>query len=117
MRILVCGDRRWTAASVMTRAMLEHVKPGDVIIEGDANGADKMAGKLASGMDGVCVEVYPAQWSKYGRAAGPKRNQQMLNTGIDKVLAFHNNILASRGTADMIRRARKAGIPTFIFTE
>jgi hypothetical protein len=54
---------------------------------------------------------YPAQWHKYGRAAGPIRNQQMLAEGKpDLVLAFHDDIDGSRGTKDMVNRARRAGV-------
>jgi hypothetical protein len=36
----------------------------------------------------------------------------MLDEGRpDEIVAFHDNIAASKGTADMIRRAQKAGIP------
>lgn len=115
-RILACGDRRWTRASVITRALLEHVHAGDVVVHGAARGADTIAGELAAGMDGVTVEAYPADWKRYHRAAGPIRNQQMLDTGIDLVLAFHDDIASSRGTADMVRRAQRKGIPVKIFT-
>jgi hypothetical protein len=117
MRILVCGDRHWTRASVISRVLLEKVRPGDVIIHGAARGADSLAGQLAAGIDGVTVEAYPAEWLRYGRGAGPIRNQQMLNSGIDLVLAFHASIETSRGTADMVRRAQKAGVPVEIFRE
>jgi hypothetical protein len=51
--------------------------------------------------------VYKAEWDKHGRAAGPIRNQQMLDDGKpDLVLAF----AGGRGTDDMCRRAREAGI-------
>lgn len=49
------------------------------------------------------------------RQAGPIRNEQMLQEGQpDKVLAFHENLAQSRGTADMVRRAAKAGVPVEI---
>jgi hypothetical protein len=52
---------------------------------------------------------FPAQWHKYGRAAGPKRNQQMLDEGKpDLVIAFGG--LNGRGTNDMVRRSKNAGI-------
>lgn len=42
------------------------------------------------------------------RAAGPIRDQEMLDKGKpDLVVAF----LGNRGTADMVRRAREAGVP------
>jgi hypothetical protein len=40
----------------------------------------------------------------------------MLDEGRpDRVLAFHVDISRSRGTADMIRRARLQGVPVQVF--
>jgi hypothetical protein len=59
----------------------------------------------------VPIDVYVAQWKKHGRAAGPIRNQRMLDKGKpDLVVAFPGG----RGTADMIRRAERAGVPVRI---
>lgn len=48
-----------------------------------------------------------ADWSKYGKAAGPMRNQKMLDEyKPDLVVALPGG----RGTADMVSRARVAGV-------
>lgn len=55
----------------------------------------------------VPVRVFKADWDKHGKAAGPIRNQQMLDEGKpDLVLAF----AGGKGTDDMCRRARAAGV-------
>lgn len=60
---------------------------------------------------------FPADWKRYGKAAGPIRNQQMIDEGKpDLVLAFHENINESRGTKDMVARARGIGIKVIIIT-
>ncbi len=87
-----------------------------VIIQGMCRGADKIARNFAR-LRGHVVMGYPADWDRYGRAAGPIRNKQMLDEGKpDLVIAFHNNIDQSKGTADMIEQARKAGILVEIHT-
>jgi hypothetical protein len=48
-----------------------------------------------------------ANWRKYGPAAGPIRNQQMLDWGPDLVVAF----AGGTGTAGMVALARAAGVP------
>src|SRR5262245_22424550 len=42
------------------------------------------------------VETHPAQWGLYGMAAGPRRNQEMVDMGADVGLAWMR--LGSRGT-------------------
>jgi len=61
---------------------------------------------------------FPAHWDEYGRAAGPIRNRQMLDKGwADAVVAFHLNLDESKGTADMVREARKRGLPVWVCTD
>jgi hypothetical protein len=75
------------------------------IVCGGARGADAHAEHSALLLS-LPVEVYYANWHKYGKAAGPIRNQEMIDSGIDKVIAFDGGA----GTLDMKARARKAGI-------
>lgn len=111
MRVLVCGDRNYSRYSEVYRVLKAIAGDVTCVIEGEARGADTF-GRLAAESMKIPVEKYPAKWSEYGKAAGPIRNQQMLDEGKpDLVLAFHSNINESKGTADMIERAKKAGIP------
>lgn len=77
-----------------------------VIIAGGAKGADSAAADFA--VVSFCqLQEFKADWNKHGKAAGAIRNQQMLDEGKpDLVVAFPGG----RGTADMVRRAKKAGI-------
>lgn len=111
MRVLICGSRDWTDRATI-RECLEGYGPGTVVLEGEARGADTLAREIAEEL-GFAVLAFPADWKRFGRAAGPIRNQRMLDEGRpDMVIAFHDDISRSRGTADMIRRAMKRGIPT-----
>ena len=108
-RVLVCGDRNWSDLGVIVRE-LKRVKP-DVVISGAASGADTL-GVEAAKLLGIQRVSFPALWKQYGKAAGPIRNQTMLDVGKPTlVLAFHKNLSASKGTKDMLRRAEKAGVP------
>lgn len=85
-----------------------------VVIEGEAKGADTMARNAAIHL-GIHVERYPADWEKFGRAAGPIRNLKMLMEGKPThVIAFHDDIGKSKGTKDMINQARKAGLDVLL---
>jgi hypothetical protein len=77
-----------------------------IIVHGAAEGADALAERWAKA-EFIGRHRFPAQWDKYGKAAGPIRNQAMIDKGKpDLVVAFPGD----RGTADMGRRAKAAGI-------
>ena len=112
-RVLVCGDRNWTDRDLLFGILSEaHFYIGiSCVIEGEARGADTMAREWAEERAITC-EPYPANWAKFGRAAGPIRNTQMLNEGNpDIVYAFHDDIDASKGTGNMVKQAIARGLP------
>ena len=122
MNILICGSRDWNDFSTIKKYLeeLKHTYTHQneiapiTIIHGGCKGADSIAGYLAS-QCGFQVRVFKADWSKYGKAAGPIRNQQMLDEGKPNlVVAFHNALESSKGTLDMVSRARNAGITTIV---
>lgn len=108
LRVLVCGGRLYADQGRLF-AVLDDLRArfgALCVIEGGAQGADHLARKwaLKHGQDLVTFE---ADWKKYGRGAGPIRNQRMLDEGKpDRVLAFPGG----KGTADMIRRARQTDV-------
>lgn len=107
MRVLVCGWRDYADKQYLW-SVLDGFGPPEIteVISGMARGADSFAAEWAERF-GFPLHKFPADWDKHGRAAGPIRNQQMLDEGKpDLVLAFPGG----RGTADMISRARKAGV-------
>jgi hypothetical protein len=113
MRILVCGDRNWADRKFIAEVledMKDNFSTWQVLIEGEAPGADSIAAKWAR-RNGITVFAFPADWDLYGRAAGPIRNKQMLDEGKpDMVIAFHDNIEESRGTRNMLTILRKSGM-------
>jgi hypothetical protein len=109
-RILVCGPRAWDKPFVVFLVVAGiKINYGDdiTIIHGAARGVDRMAGEAAEKL-GLDVEPYPANW-KFGPAAGPVRNREMLEKDIDLVIA----IGYGSGTADCMRQAHSMGILTF----
>lgn len=106
--ILVCGGRDYGNQAMLFGVLdmiAEHERV-DTIIQGGADGADRLARIWCQNR--FCRMLnYPADWRTHGKAAGPIRNQQMIDHGKpDLVLAFPGG----RGTADMVRRAKAAGI-------
>lgn len=105
MRILVCGSRNYENAPFVHSVLRSYHDHKPTIIHGDARGADEMADHAAL-MLGYDSEKYAADWRKHGRAAGPIRNRQMLDTNPDVVIAFGTG----RGTSDCVGEAERRGI-------
>lgn len=116
MRILVCGSRTFTDGQFVWDVLRAYKAHGvDVVITGMAKGADTHAVNWANA-NHVTLHEYPADWKKHGKKAGVLRNQVMLEDGEpDVVLAFVDKPLEeSKGTADMVRRAMRANVPTYV---
>jgi hypothetical protein len=106
-RVLVCGGRdyddRERVFSILDVAHMAN--PIIELIHGGATGADALADEWARGKTAIREFPYP---SALGRRGGPIRNQKMLDEGKPHmVIAFPGGA----GTADMVRRAEKAGVP------
>jgi hypothetical protein len=61
---------------------------------------------------GYTVEVHPADWQRYGLAAGPKRNKEMAAAAHALIAIWDGQ---SRGTKNMIDEARAAGLPVRVY--
>jgi molybdopterin biosynthesis enzyme len=116
-RILITGSRDWDDIDTIADALVEQKRKlgADAILVsgGCPSGADMHAEKLWESIGGV-VEVHPADWARHGKAAGPIRNQLMVDLGADVCLAFRKN--GSRGTTHCANAATLAGIPTIWYT-
>lgn len=111
MKVLICGGRDYHDHIRFNEVLNKlHKEAGiDVVIEGGAKGADMLAANWAY-TNGVARESFLADWENQGKFAGPARNQRMLDEGRpDIVIAFPGG----RGTADMCRKARKAGVEVY----
>jgi hypothetical protein len=106
---LVCGGRDFDDDVMFQSVMSDLVRLRGMpaaLVHGDAAGADSMAQEWGV-RHALIVYAVPPDWHAHGRAAGPIRNQAMLDKYKPAlVVAFPGG----RGTADMVRRARDAGI-------
>jgi hypothetical protein len=120
-KVLICGDRNWLDRETICAwiAMLQDWGY-KFVIEGEAPGADTIAREEAEAAHMIILsrdstaKGFPAQWSQYGRAAGPIRNREMLDQRPDLVLAFHPDITKPKGTADCIKEAKRRGIEVIL---
>ncbi len=106
---LICGGRGFKDAEMFASAMgdLIHLRGmPSRIVQGGYRGADSLAREWAT-RHAIDCKTEKADWNKHGPAAGPIRNQAMLDKyAPDFVVAFPGD----RGTADMVRRSRKADV-------
>jgi YspA, cpYpsA-related SLOG family len=119
-RILVTGSRTWKPdgriAEQLTAEVRHALRVGltPVIVHGDCpRGADYIADKWAAARH-VDVERHPADWDAHGKAAGFRRDAEMVALGAHVCLAFIRD--ASRGATRTADLAEKAGIPTRRYT-
>ena len=114
MKVLVCGGRDFCDVLFLSNTLDRLNKlhgPFKTIIEGNARGADQIAGGWA--MDrGINLMKIPADWEKHGRSAGIIRNIEMLDLKPDLVIAFNGG----RGTDHTVSEAKKRGIKTMRFS-
>lgn len=113
--VLFCGSRNWTDSEIIYTDVFG-LPGGSIVVHGDANGADRIAGcaarHYAAERDLHVVEI-PALWGAYGRSAGPRRNMAMLRAcKIDFAFCYPRG--ESKGTKDMMVRLRAANIPHVI---
>ena len=118
MRILVTISRDYPRPRDAVRALMKVIyDPGIAMRVTVVHGASHMdwllAGTaLALGHD---HEPHPADWPGKHRAAGPIRNNEMVDSGADLCLAFI--VPLSRGAKDCAQRAEAAGIRTIRYDE
>lgn len=117
-RIIIAGSREFNDYELLKRKMDEYLEgqdPYDLeIISGTAQGADQLGERYAS-EHRIMLHYFPADWRKYGKAAGPIRNEQMAKYAAEKqgyLFAFWNG--TSRGTKNMIDLGHQYGLDVHV---
>ena len=114
MNVAIVGCRKFDQYEIVRDKVLsifrKNVMPSQ-IISGAATGVDTLAKRFAFEND-IPLQEYPAEWKKYGKSAGPIRNQKIVNAS-DMVIAFPSQ--SSRGTWNTVRLAKEKGIPVHVF--
>ncbi len=111
-RVVVAGCRNYNnyaEAKLFIDHCLSRIRKENeiIIISGGCSGAD-MLGERYAKENGFKIERYTAQWEKFGKSAGPKRNEQMAKIA-DFVICFWDK--ESRGTKSMLECAKRYGKP------
>ncbi len=106
IRLAIVGGRDFSDYNYLTREVEQLQQQMNIvaIISGGARGADSLGERFANEHH-IPKKIFPAQWDLYGRSAGFRRNQTIVDNA-DVVLAFWDG--QSRGTADTINKTRIA---------
>lgn len=110
-KVIVAGSRNFSnyklLKDVCNETLREKKKEYNiVIVSGGARGADK-AGEMYANEEKLDLEIFPADWKKFGKAAGFRRNEQMAEFA-DALIAFWDG--KSHGTKHMIDIATEKGM-------
>ena len=110
MKVIIAGARDFTDYDLLKKTMETCGFVVTEVVWGGASGADAL-GKMWADEHGIPVKPFPADWNRYKKFAGPIRNKQMAEYG-EALVAF----LAkdSKGTKDMVRQAKKKGLPMVV---
>ena len=110
MRTIVAGSRGVTDIRQLHAALIECGWVPSVVISGGARGADRLGEEWAKQI-GLPLEIYPADWDRYGKSAGHRRNAEMAAVA-DALIALWDG--SSRGTKGMIDLATERGLRVFV---
>lgn len=110
MHVIIAGSRDITDYGILSHAISASGFPISSVISGAARGVDQLGERWAK-EHGIPVLRMPAEWNRYGRSAGYRRNEDMASIG-DALIAIWDG--KSSGTRHMIETARKAGLRVFV---
>lgn len=112
MKIIIAGGRNFHNYQ-MLRDSCDFILGDQGVTEvvgGGASGADVLGERYAA-EQGIPCRRFEADWQRYGRSAGPRRNVEMADYA-DALIAFWDG--ESRGTKHMIEAAQKRGLRVWI---
>jgi len=109
MKIIIAGSRTFTDFKKLCEVcdqLLQDQTDVEIVSGAYYKGADLLGEKYAT-EKGFPIKQFPADWKRFGRAAGPKRNEQMANYA-DALIAFWDG--KSKGTKHMFEIAKTRGL-------
>lgn len=117
MKIIIAGPRDFPGnldhlKQVIKEARIHAAFRMESIVSGGATGVDALGEEWAREKKKICKK-FEADWNKYGKAAGPIRNNQMTEYAGGGIFLWDKQ---SRGTKHCIDAAIKGKLKVFIKT-
>ena len=110
MRTIIAGSRSCTNRQHLLAALEMCGWVPTVVISGTALGPDRFGEDWAEESNVPC-ERFPADWDRYGKSAGYRRNEQMADSA-EALIALWD--ARSRGTMHMIDIAKRKGLRIYV---
>ncbi len=114
MKLIIAGSRNFTNYKKLCEVcdqILQDQTNIEIVSGAYYKGADKLGEQYAKEHN-YPIKQFPADWKRFGRASGPKRNEQMANYA-DALIAFWDG--RSAGTKHMIQVAKSRNLKIKIF--
>lgn len=110
MKVIIAGSRDIQDYPLVYACIERSVFTITEVVSGKCRGVDALGERWAMER-GIPVKESPANWTKHGKSAGPKRNSQMAEYA-DALIALPGE--DSKGTRDMIRKMKALGKPVHV---
>lgn len=113
-RVIIAGTRNYDdydSLKAYADYKLSRIEDDIEIVSGGARGADALGERYAK-EKGYSIKRFPAEWKKYGRSAGPRRNEAMAKYA-DALLSYWDG--KSKGTKNMIELAKANGLKVGVY--
>jgi hypothetical protein len=115
MKVIIAGTRSVDESPDMMAVLEEAISESgfgiDEVVSGGASGVDRLGEKWACAYNKPVQQFLP-DWDRFGKAAGPKRNTQMLEYA-DALLALWDG--ESKGTKNIIDQAHVLMFPVYVY--
>jgi hypothetical protein len=108
MKLIIAGGRDFSNYDLLVESVNLIIPgvPGVEIVSGGAKGADNLGERFAID-NNLQIKRFPAEWDKYGKSAGYRRNSDMADYA-DSCICFWDG--QSKGTNHMINLAKQKGL-------
>ena len=110
MKVIVAGSRSVSDYRIVRNAIIDSGYDITEIVSGRAKGADTLGEQYAS-IKGLDLKMFPANWERYGKRAGPLRNTAMADYADAAIVIWDGS---SPGTKNMIDQMKERNKPVKI---
>lgn len=116
MKLIIAGTRSFNDYQLLENSIIpmflhiSHLEDIEEVVSGCCSGADQLGEKWGKALYKK-ITRFPADWKKYGKAAGPIRNRQMAEYA-DQAIVFWDG--SSKGALNMIQTMRELGKPVYV---